>query len=424
MRQKLTAAVCIIGTELVRGIIQDGHARLISAEVTTLGFSVVQIVIVPDDNGISRILSDFIGNVDIIFTTGGLGPTTDDITRSVIAHAAGVDLVEDKDAREQLVKRLKNEPGEANLNQIRLPDGFSIIPNPVGTAPGFYGTIIGRKKKNTVIISMPGPLVEMQKMFLNRVLPIVKQLYNITQEQGRTEASIFLIPESHLEEACRVCAVPGVEWGTRIQQLRISLYLKSGSNEDRNRMLEKIRGYLGPELVFPGDGMPYESLILYLKEQGMMIAGAESCTGGLVSKILTDIPGSSYWFWGTAVTYHDSAKERLLQISGKSLEQHGAVSCETALAMAERILHISGSDAAYSISGIAGPEGGTPEKPVGTVWFGFASTDRKSTAVRIQFNAYSRGSVRHRAALSALLLLDNFIRGKEPLDIVDKWQYI
>jgi nicotinamide-nucleotide amidase len=424
--QKLSAAICIIGTELVRGVIQDGHAKLISSEMTSLGFSVEQIVIIPDDSGINRVLSDLIGNVDIIFTTGGLGPTTDDITRNVIAQAAGVDLVEDAAARAHLVKRLKRDPGEANLSQVRFPRGFSIIPNPLGTAPGFFGTLTGSdsNQKKTLILSMPGPPVEMQEMFLVRALPLVKQVFHIVQEKGRTEASVFLVPESPLEEACRVCAVQGVEWGTRIQPLRISLYLKSDSDGARELMLKKLTAYLGSELVIPGDEMPYDSLLSNLKEKGLVLAGAESCTGGIVAKILTDNPGSSTYFWGTAVTYHNSAKEQLLQISREKIEQYGAVSRETAVAMAENILQISGVDAAYSISGIAGPDGGTPEKPVGTVWFGFAAKGRKVSAVKMKFHAYTRTSVRGRAALTAMLLLDSYLRGKEPLDIVSKWQYI
>ncbi|MBL7005953.1 MAG: nicotinamide-nucleotide amidohydrolase family protein [Spirochaetia bacterium] len=430
--RKLTAAVCIIGTELVRGVIQDGHAKLISSEMTALGFSLEQIVIIPDDNGISRFLCDLVGNVDVIITTGGLGPTADDITRNVIAQAAGVDLVEDAVARAHLVSRLNRDPGEANLSQVRFPRGFSIIPNPLGTAPGFYGTITGSEseQKNTLILSMPGPPVEMQEMFLVRVLPLVKQIFHIAQEEGRTEASVFLIPESLLEEACRICAVPGVTWGTRIQPLRISLYLISGAAEARDLMLEKITEYLGPELVVSGNRMPYDSLLSNLKENGLVIAGAESCTGGLAAKILTDTAGSSSYFWGTAVTYHNSAKEKLLQIPHEKLVRYGAVSRETVSAMAEQMLQISGADAAYSISGIAGPDGGTSDKdggysviPAGTIWFGFAAGGRKVSAVSMKFHAYTRASVRNRAALAAMLLLDSYLRGKEPLDIVTKWQY-
>ena len=443
MTQKRTVAICIIGTELVRGVIQDGHAKLISSEMTALGFFVEQIVIIPDDSGINRILNDLVGSVDIVLTTGGLGPTTDDITRDAIAQTAGVDLIEDGDARTYLTKRLGRDPGEANLSQVRFPRGFSIIPNPVGTAPGFYGTIINTEnKKNTLIVSMPGPPVEMQEMFLVRALPVVKKIFNITQEKGRTEASVFLVPESPLEEACRVCAVPGVEWGTRIQPLRISLYLKSDSDDGdsskaRSLMLEKLTSYLGPELVFHGDSMPYESLIANLKKNKLVVAGAESCTGGLVAKILTDSPGSSSYFWGTAVTYHNSAKKDLLQIPRDSIDQYGAVSRETVIAMAEQILKISGVDVSYSISGIAGPGGGTSDKdgeysvkdgeysviPAGTIWFGFAARGRKVSAVKMKFHAYTRASVRSRASLAAILLLDSYVRGEEPLDIVSKWQY-
>jgi len=280
------------------------------------------------------------------------------------------------------------------------------------------------KGKESLVISMPGPPAEMHEMLYRKVIPAVTRHFDLAEETGRTEISVFLVPESRLEDMCSRFAVPGVTWGTRIQPMRISLYLNGESDEVRALMAAKLQNHGGAELFHLGDVQPTDSLVTLLKERNLMIAGAESCSGGYASKILTDRPGSSDYFWGSVITYHNNAKELLLRISPSVLERFGAVSKETALEMAEQVRKISGADAAFSITGIAGPSGGTPDKPAGTVWFGFSSSEQDTTAVKIEFHAYSRDSVRRRAAAAVSILLDTYIRGNQPLDIVNKWQYI
>jgi nicotinamide-nucleotide amidase len=432
----ITAAVCIIGTELIRGVIQDSHVKLLGAEFAALGIDVKRVMIIPDNDEIEAVLDSMIGVYDIVLTTGGLGPTSDDMTRHAVAHAAGVKLVENQEARRDLSLRLQREPGASNLTQVMFPEGFSIIPNPLGTAPGFMGTCRSRtpqasadalslsKGKESLVISMPGPPAEMHEMLYRKVIPAVTRHFDLAEETGRTEISVFLVPESRLEDMCSRFAVPGVTWGTRIQPMRISLYLNGESDEVREHMAAKLQNHGGAELFHMGDVQPTDPLVKLLKERNLMIAGAESCSGGYASKILTDRPGSSDYFWGSVITYHNNAKELLLRISPSVLERFGAVSKETALEMAEQVRKISGADAAFSITGIAGPSGGTPDKPAGTVWFGFSSSEQDTTAVKIEFHAYSRDSVRRRAAAAVSILLDTYIRGNQPLDIVNKWQYI
>lgn len=420
----LKAALCIIGTEIVRGIITDSHTKLLCSELSALGFSVNQVIIVPDDENLGHALEQLVGSVDLLVTTGGLGPTSDDVTRHAIAAAAGVELVEHNEARALLIKQIGREPSEANLTQVRFPQGFSFIPNSVGTAPGFYGDIAEKNGSDTFVICLPGPPREMNHLFYGQVLDLLRNHYPSIPEAARDEYSLFLIPESRLEECCRESAVGEVTWGTRFQSLRITLTLSGGSGEDRLHTIENLKSRLGGSLCHAGDVMPADPLVAFLEESGMTIAGAESCTGGLASKLLTDVPGISRYFLGEVTAYHNSVKESLLKVPSALLLEHGAVSAETAIAMAEGARAGTGADAAYSITGIAGPDGGSDDKPVGTVFFGFSSSFRPSAAVRLQFTPYTRDSIRRRAAISALLLLNLYMNGEQLLDIVREWQYI
>ncbi len=423
------AVLCIIGTEITRGTIRDSHAQFLCSELTRAGFTVVRVIQLPDDGSIAAVLAGSFGDADLILTTGGLGPTTDDMTRAAIAEAAGRELVENRRALAQLQMRLNREPDEANRSQVQIPEGFTMVDNPLGTAPGFWGTIgtslSGGSEGQTLLVAMPGPPRELQEMFLKRVLPLLKNRFPGVPDSERKELSVFLVPESPLERMCRTEAVPGVEWGTRIQRDRISLYL-NGSSAATQRMAVRLQEHFGRELFVVGDWFPIDGLLGTVREQQVTIAGAESCTGGLVSQMLTAVPGSSGYFLGTVTAYHNSAKEHILGVPHTILEQYGAVSAETAAAMAERARRLFSADAAYGITGIAGPDGGNPAagKPVGTVWLGFAAKDRAPVALRMNFHPYTRESVRIKAANAALLLLDLYLRGEELLDIVNKWQYI
>lgn len=426
---RIDAAVCLIGTELIRGIIQDGHARLISSRLTSLGIKVESISMVPDDSGIDDFLFFWRGKVDMILTTGGLGPTSDDITRDSVAEAAGVTLVEHQEARAALERRISRNASTANLRQVLLPQGFDWIHNPEGTAPGFCGPLaapanMGDQAKTTMLYAMPGPPREMQPMFIEQVLPrICQRFLEVDAFEERLEASVFLIPESRLEEICRLHAAEGIAWGTRVQESRISLYLTGGTDQERTDMLLRLQGHFGKELVNPGDVDPLGAVVETLKAAGSQVAGAESCTGGYIAKLLTDIPGSSAFFWGAQVTYANSAKESLLSIEPAILETYGAVSEETVRAMVRSMLYASQADVCYAVSGIAGPEGGTPEKPVGTVWVAIGDRSRGIEAVKLCFHAYTRDSVRRRSSYAVLILINRFLKGDTLLDIVAEWQY-
>ncbi|MCF7934155.1 MAG: nicotinamide-nucleotide amidohydrolase family protein [Spirochaetia bacterium] len=424
MRQ---AALCIIGSELVRGIIQDRHAKTLASDLTRLGYRVQEITIVPDDGSIVEVLDRLVSNVDLIITTGGLGPTSDDITRDAIARIYEVPLVLDPAARETLFEIVGDRLNEANLRQVMIPEGFTVIPNTQGTAPGFC--------RSGEIYTLPGPPKEMLAMWHGAILPDLIRLLGDGTLEERLELSVFLTPESQLEEACALAVqMTSAQfdqplsqmplWGTRVQLYRISLYLQGSTAVLREQVFHTLEGLLGPSRVREGDRELVDDLYLQLQQKGLTVAGAESCTGGLAAKLLTDRPGSSQHIWGSMVTYAYEAKERVLKVSHETLEQEGAVSASCVDQMAEGVLRLSGCDVSFSISGIAGPSGGSEQKPVGTVWFAFASPEHGTQHVCLSFRPFSRDSVRRRAAVSAILLLEQYIIGENLLDIVSQWQYI
>ncbi|MFA6731805.1 MAG: nicotinamide-nucleotide amidohydrolase family protein [Sphaerochaeta sp.] len=417
-----SAALFIIGTELTRGVIADKHCQVLSSQLTQLGFRVDRMVLVPDDGTIAEVLEDCITHCDVVLLTGGLGPTSDDMTRSIVASLAKVPLVRDQQTFEQLYQRIGERIWGANEQQIMIPQGFEAIPNPFGTAAGFRG-FIPSGNRQIACVAMPGPPREMDPMFFDQVLPWLAQLIG-HDDFSRSEYSTFLIPEAKLEELCKSVTFNGLTWGTRFQDLKISLYLNGGSGEERTLMADRLRGLVGPSLVVDGDVMPSALLTDLLLARNETISCAESCTAGFVAKLLTDQSGSSAWFYGGAVTYANEAKRELLGVSELTLENHGAVSEACVREMAEGMLTRSGTDWALAVSGIAGPDGGSKEKPVGTVWFGFAGKKRQTEAVCVHLSSWGRESVRRKASVVALILASRYIKGDCLLDTVDKWQYI
>ena len=422
-QQRTTVSLCIIGTEITRGIIADKHGNLLSRELTNLGYEVNRIIIVPDDGSLESMLRQCAHEADIIILTGGLGPTSDDMTRQVVADLAQVPLVQNDEAYQKLYDRIGDRIHGANQRQVCFPEGFRVIPNAQGTAPGFTGTIKISDEHSVTCYAMPGPPVEMHAMLYTYVLPELAQAAGITPH-GRDEYACFLTPESKLEEVCYATAAPGILWGTRVQEYRISLYVSGASESDRQKMATAASRKLGTGLLVQGDLSVTQMLSDLLRKRVMHLATAESCTGGLVGKMMTDLPGSSDYYWGGVVSYKNDAKHKLLGVPESLITTYGAVSEETVTAMAEAVRKLSGAEVSVAISGIAGPEGGTEDKPVGTVCFGFSGSDRPSVALRLHFSSYGRSSLRRRAAVAALLLTYFYVKGDHLLDITASWQYI
>ncbi|MFA5570445.1 MAG: nicotinamide-nucleotide amidohydrolase family protein [Sphaerochaetaceae bacterium] len=419
---KLTVSLYIIGTELTRGIISDKHGQLLSKELTTLGYEINRMIMVPDDGSIAPLLQQCIKDTDIVILTGGLGPTSDDMTRQVVADIAQVPLVEDPEAYAMLYERIGERIHGANRRQVMIPQDFHPIPNPKGTACGFWGEFDSHGK-TVRCFALPGPPFEMHHMLYNYVLPQLSAFIG-HQGEGRSEFSCFLTPESKLEEMCKEHARDGIVWGTRVQEHRISLYLNGAQNSSRSAMGEAISDSLGRGLLWEKDIEAVDLVVDILKENNLSISCAESCTGGYVGKLLTEQSGSSSYFWGSLVTYANEAKTKILSVKEETLHTYGAVSEQTAIEMARGALKLSGTDVAISITGIAGPDGGSDEKPVGTLCFGFASKSAPSTAVTLSFTTYGRSSVRRRGAVAALILSYFYVKGEQLLDIIQTWQYI
>ena len=409
----MNASIIVIGTELTRGIIQDKHGALISRELTHLGVHVSEIVALPDDGTIESVLGALMRTSDIIIITGGLGPTSDDMTRQVIADAAGKPLVRDASSWEHLLKRLGEKAYGANSRQAMIPEGFSVIPNANGTAPGFYGY-----GGDVLLISLPGPPREMDPMFYESVIPLIREKLDLPDAE-RDEYSSFITAEAKLEELYEA-ADPELDWGTRFQDYRISLYVSGKTRRERDEAISKLRSLLGEGRVVDGDTDPLSMLIDSLKRHGATVSAAESCTGGLASALLTERPGSSSFMLGAVTSYAASAKENVLGVPASLIDEHGTVSYECAEAMAEGVRRIMGSDYSFSITGVAGPDE-DEGKPVGTVYIGFAGKDRESESIVLRFTSWGRASVRRRAAAAAFILLSMYIEGKSPEKIVSSW---
>ncbi|MFW5843507.1 MAG: nicotinamide-nucleotide amidohydrolase family protein, partial [Spirochaetota bacterium] len=227
---------------------------------------------------------------------------------------------------------------------------------------------------------------------------------------ARILATALLVSESALEESLQKHRLPGIEWGTRAEEFRISFTIRGASEADQEAVFAALRKDLGEFHIRRGEVSPEGILIDCLKEKGRRLVTAESCTGGLVGKLLTDVPGASTVYWGGFVTYDNTAKVRSLGVPQELLETAGAVSEPTVIAMARGALEAAagGADLAIAVSGIAGPSGGTPEKPVGTVWIGIADRDGGSEAHDFSLGS-TRDLIRRRAAVGALLLGHAFV---------------
>lgn len=412
----MTASVIIIGTELTHGIIQDSHGSLLSRELSHLGIHVSELVIVPDDGSIEKVLEALMRNNDTVIITGGLGPTSDDMTRAVIAEAAGVPLVRNDAAWSFLLNKLGERVYGANERQAMIPDGFSIIDNPNGTAPGFYG--YGGK---TLLISLPGPPREMHPMLYDTVLPLLREKLELPEAE-RDEYTSFITAEAKLEELTE--SVDGeLDWGTRFQDYKISLYVSGKDKASRSHAIETLRKMLGEYRIVDGNTDALEIAINSLKLHNATVSVAESCTGGLLSTLLTERPGASEYMLGSVTAYAKEVKERVLGVPVSVIEEYGTVSSRCAESMADGVKKLTHSDYAVSVTGVAGPDK-DEDKAVGTVYLGFSGKDRNTVSVCLDFSSWGRASVRRKASVASLLLLSAYIEGKDVVKIASEWGFI
>jgi len=373
----MTCAVLSIGTELTRGELVNSNAAWLSASLTDLGFDVTFGATVDDDE--SRILQELErlrGPGRVIVCTGGLGPTTDDITTQAVAKLLGVSLVRDDASLEHIRRRLAKfgrTISETNSKQADFPEGAEILANPIGTAPGFCVRIGG-----ALAFFMPGVPREMKQMFEEQVVPRVRALAPNDSYQIRLRT--FGLPESTVGERLAGVeqAFPGTTLGYRAHfpEIEVKVLARGLSQVAARELCERatleVRHRLADVIYGEADDTFAGVTGRLLRKKEYTLAVAESCTGGLVGHLLTREPGASDFLLVDVVTYANSAKTRLLGIDEEVIRGHGAVSSEVACAMAEGVKRVSGADVALSLTGVAGPSGGSPEKPVGTVFIAVA----------------------------------------------------
>lgn len=364
------------GTELLLGNTLNTHGAWFGRELFKLGLRISRQTTVPDGAAIRDSLQEAIGRADAVIVTGGLGPTSDDLTREITAEVLGLELITDEAALRSLEGffALRGRPMvDANRKQALCPVGADCLPNPNGTAPGIYVPPRLNGRSNCAVFLLPGPPRELYPMYHSEVVPRLAALAGVEVFNEALVLKFTGIGESDFHDGidAKLAAVPGLEYGycAHIGEVDLRLIGDAGALEvGRKIALKRFE-----ENLISDDGASMEKTVVrLLKERGMKFATAESCTGGLISHRITNVAGASEVFTHGFVTYANEAKSAMLGVPPQEIEAHGAVSEVVARLMAEGALRASGADIAVSVTGIAGPGGGTEEKPVGTAWLAVA----------------------------------------------------
>jgi nicotinamide-nucleotide amidase len=417
----MIAEIMATGEEIRTGALIDSNSADIAQKLEEAGVAVSRHICVGDDTGqLVAAFKEIGSRADIAVVTGGLGPTEDDLTTAAAAEAAGVKLAENPLALESLEKFFKARRREINSacrKQALLPEGAICLPNAVGTAPGFR-LVIGK----CLFFFLPGVPDEMQRMLSDTVLPQLHLLLEDTRifYQVRT-VSTFGLTESQTYEriAGLMKTFPQLSLGMRVRfpGIEVKLYAKSPDERRLNSNLEAAAQWVIDRLgdkVISLHGDPLEKVIgKLLREKKATLALAESCTGGLMADMLTEVSGSSDYFVFSGITYSNQAKIDILNVSPETIARHGAVHEETAKEMALGARNVGGATYGLATSGIAGPGGGTPEKPVGTVCIAVA-TPRDCCAYRFHFRLQSRRMHKQIFATAALDVLRRELLGLDP----------
>ncbi len=416
-RATARAAIIAVGSEMLSPLRQDTNSLWLTARLEEVGITVVRKSIVPDDpEAIGEEIAFASSVAEIVLTTGGLGPTADDVTVSAVACRLGMALRRDEDylarMRERFTRRGMRMPA-TNEKQADFIVDARVLENPRGTAPGFW---IERGGREYVIL--PGVPSEMREIMEARVLPVLRERAG-RRTVGRRVLRVAGMGESAVEELVTPVYAKWKEDPVTILASpgEVQLHLRSVGEPDHverrlNEMEADFRAALGSRIFSRGGEDLAASVGSLLRERGKTLAVAESCTGGMIAKLVTDVPGSSEYFLGGIVSYGNAAKSAFLGVREETLSARGAVSEETAREMASGALERFGSDLALGVTGIAGPEGGTPEKAVGTVHFALARRGRPEIAKKREFIG-DRSAVRLAASLYALELVRRSLEEKQ-----------
>ncbi|SHE57181.1 competence/damage-inducible protein cinA [Desulfofundulus australicus DSM 11792] len=405
----MQAELIFTGTELLLGEVLNTHAQYLSQQMAALGIEVILHTTVGDNwDRLAEAFEIALRRADLIVITGGLGPTSDDLTKDIVARVLGLPMLPDGQTLQLLrefVDRRGSSLSESMARQAYFPAGARVLPNPAGTAPGALLEYQGR-----IIILLPGPPRELKAIFEASVVPYLISLGNRGMVTRTRLLKMTGISESEVQERIGNLGGqgnPGIAYLAKPGEVhvRISAQAPSVAVADRmiDELLEKVRQRLA-DYVFGMDDEVLEEVVgKLLVKKGLTCALAESCTGGLVAARLTSIPGSSAYFWGSVVAYDNRVKEKVLGVPAGVLETHGAVSRPTAIAMAEGVRNLMGTHLGLSITGIAGPGGGTPVKPVGLTYIALATAEG-TTCQEFHFPGH-RQAVRQGAANAALNMI-------------------
>jgi nicotinamide-nucleotide amidase len=411
------ASICTIGDEILIGQITDTNSAHISRALNSLGIKVSKMVSIGDDhNLIVESLKKELQENEIVITTGGLGPTKDDITKKALAELSESTSYKTDQRQLEIVHRILSARGldilDINLAQADVPENCEVIPNRLGTAPvmvfRFPEERFGHK---ATLYSLPGVPFEAIGA-LDEILNDIKEHYFLSDIYHRTVMT-YGIAESALAEMIadwednlpadmHLAYLPNALTGVR---LRLSIY--GGMREDQivriENELKGLHAILGDIIYSDKDDTLESAIGEILKASGKTLSTAESCTGGMISSLITSVPGSSEYFLGSVTSYANSVKENVLGVPSKIIEEYGAVSSECVSAMAEGVRQLTGSDYSVATSGIAGPGGGSDQKPVGTVWIGVSSHMGTET-FSLRFNSDRKRNI-ERFSSSALHIL-------------------
>ncbi len=405
-----TAEILCVGTELLLGDIVNTNAAFLSTRLADLGISVYRHTAVGDNpERLKRALHAAVSECDLVIMSGGLGPTYDDLTKETVCEFFGRKMYLHEESLNNIKEyfaRLGKHMADSNIKQAMMPEGAIVFGNPYGTAPALA---IVDEEKNKTVVMLPGPPNELIPLFNEEVEPYLKK-----RRHGALVSkniNIFGIGESHIEELIgplmQSAKNPTIAPYCSVGEVRLRVTAMADTAEEASSlcdgMIETVRATEIGKYIYGVDATSIESAVVaLLRNNEKTIAVAESCTGGLIAKRVTDISGSSDVFLGGCVTYANSAKERLIGVSRESLSSFGAVSEQVAREMARGVRLALGADIGVSTTGIAGPTGGTPEKPVGTVYVGI-STEERERVIKLSLSSMkSRAYIRNVAASNAL----------------------
>ena len=397
------------GTELLLGDVQDAHLAFIAREILPLGLRIDERRTVPDTDVIHRTLAELFPHCEILFVTGGLGPTTDDITREMVAESLGLELYQDPQLLAWLQQRLHVRGIKWTAGIAKQADvfpGARILPNENGSASGFYlKANINPNIPSPHLFVLPGPPRELQPMFRKFAMSILNSIVEVPLPVERRSYSIAGVGESLVEKAIgeKVLAIPGIELGYCARSGEVEVRI-IGQPDAIRTADAVIRAELGISIFSDNDEALEEVVVKLLKQQNETLATGESCTGGLIANKITNVSGASEVFVAGYVTYANAAKSDVLGVDPKLIKKHGAVSEAVARAMAEGAHTRAASKHGLATTGIAGPTGGSADKPVGTIYIALASGDSETVVRKFVFPT-DRETFKQLAAQTALDLL-------------------